>query len=1131
MLSKKTNCRLSFLVFFVLLFSLLPFTAQAANEDYDTGTEHISESTIQYGTNAVLAEYQAVADDILNYYLGTRVMTDDELQSMVADMEPEICYEAYYEIVSLDVELEYAYNEGLLTDADIAQFLDANTLLVNFSDSIHEKAMQAAPDISSFATNLTPITGVTVTDDNGSGSLNDGVVTITVQGGYVTATTNTVTITNTSGNAATLSFNYSVSGQKSTTLPTTSGSYSNLLQAGGTYSFNVVAPKYKKTATLTLSNFSLVEAATTSDVTITYNSSIGSVKAASSTVASGTTLEDVSLSEGIALVASANSGATFLGWVDESTHELLSTATTYTYTPAGDSTVIAAFAKSDADAWFSVGTKYFNDLNDAGTTAASSGGVVILAADGTLTAGDYTIPSGVTLLIPYDSANTLCTTKPTTVTSGTTFISLAAESYTKPTVYRALNMASGANITVKGAMSLSGKSNARQTYNGCPYGPLSFVNMASGSNITVNSGAFLYAWGYITGSGSLTVKSGGTVYEDFQVKDWRGGTAASAMIDNDQRVFPVSQYYVQNVEVPMTFEAGALEYGYMSLVATKVFGETTVPFIGGSGMFQNSGTIVKDYNEGTDRLEVTIDGALTMSNLNLEISSYKMNSANYVLPITNNLKVTVNSGTTTIGQDMCMLPGSEITIAGEANIALASGVSFFVYDLTEWSGKLFVYSAKDVSPLSYVGAKKGAPVSRSLADAKIIVNGTLDASAGYLYTTTTGANITSDGNGEVKIATPGEATITYQATQGGTDGTDITFVDVKISPAQLINSDNTYTKTADASGGSYVYEEGYWHRALFDIVSSSIAVQDGLDMYFYVEKADLYTNEEYYAVVTKEFASDYYVDGELVTEVTEKIFFEDWDDYDSTRMRFCFSDISAKEMTDNITAVVYYADNDGNAANDIVASNVRIDSIEDYTLRTLKGTEDTDGKLRTALVDMLIYGAECQKHFDYNQSALATAQAGEYLQYATGTTPSSESDPSGTNFVASSVSAKNKLMYTFFFSGITDEQLESLTATVTYTDWTGKSHTLDPISGADFYKYPNADWYGVDVEGLSMVDGRQKVNCTVKNGSDVVAEGVDSVEGYVARAGGSEAESVYVEMLSFVDSAKAYFESLQPTTA
>ena len=57
-------------------------------------------------------------------------------------------------------------------------------------------------------------------------------------------------------------------------------------------------------------------------------------------------------------------------------------------------------------------TNIFDNLNSAinSANASSTSKIIVLMNNGTLPAGDYTIPSGVTLLIPFDTANTMYTT-------------------------------------------------------------------------------------------------------------------------------------------------------------------------------------------------------------------------------------------------------------------------------------------------------------------------------------------------------------------------------------------------------------------------------------------------------------------------------------------------------------------------------------------------------------------------------------------------------------------------------------------------------------------------------------------------------------------------------------------------
>ena len=94
--------------------------------------------------------------------------------------------------------------------------------------------------------------------------------------------------------------------------------------------------------------------------------------------------------------------------------------------------------------FFADGTaKVFESLDAAlAYVADASNKTITLASDATLPSGNYTIPAGVTLLIPYDAAGTLCTTKP----------SFHDDTYTAPSVFRTLTMASGANITVNGSV-------------------------------------------------------------------------------------------------------------------------------------------------------------------------------------------------------------------------------------------------------------------------------------------------------------------------------------------------------------------------------------------------------------------------------------------------------------------------------------------------------------------------------------------------------------------------------------------------------------------------------------------------------------------------------------------------------
>ena len=515
------------------------------------------------------------------------------------------------------------------------------------------------------------------------------------------------------------------------------------------------------------------------------------------------------------LVATPDKGYKFLRWYDAETNATLSTTPSTSLYSLEPRTISAEFVSADTPV-FDVGSTFFTDLNQAVSFAQSnSKNKITLISDGTLPAGDYTIPTGKTLLIPFDEAQTLYTTKPDVVGS-----------HSNPSAFRTLTMADGANITLEkgAAISVGSKLSATGTgsgsWNGTPTGKHGRIHMSSGSSIMLNSGAALYAYGYISGSGSVVANSGSSVWECFQLRCWRGGRATSGMADNSQKVFPMSQYYVQNIEAPLTINAGAEEHVYTAVnMSSQEFAASAV-FIGNKGMFKPSGSITKRYDGSTDRLVFDVDGDATLQPLSLSIKdlplvgTLNLNTEDYVLPINSNITINVNSGTTNVdGQPVALLPSAQLNIAKGANATIGNGSKLYVYDKDQWGA----YAAAGVQlvPVGYstVNGTTAKRTASSLEDATVDINGTLTVN-GKFYTTESGARvISSQGSGLVEQdVTPGTETSTYQATQSGSD---MTYVDIPITAAQLQNADGTYYETAKAGPGTDAgkeipYANGKW---------------------------------------------------------------------------------------------------------------------------------------------------------------------------------------------------------------------------------------------------------------------------------------------------------------------------------
>ena len=355
----------------------------------------------------------------------------------------------------------------------------------------------------------------------------------------------------------------------------------------------------------------------------------------------------------VELVATpASSGYKFFGWYTSTdggtTKSYFSYSATASWPFLTETTVYAEFIPSSVATFVVKGTSdFYYDLAQGLTAASSSSSkVLVVASDGSVLAGNYTIPSGVTLLIPFDAGYTLKTTVPTYENNSNTPKTRV--------LFRQLTLVSGANITINGSLSVGGNLHARNggQMTACVLDNYGRLHMESGSNIVLNGN--LYCWGYITGNGSINAKSGSNVYEPFQM-DFRGGTHCS---NTYKTAFPMAQYYVQNIEAPITFHYGATETLFTCCYAQYSLWDGTASFIGSNGLFrlESGATLTRHYDGVTDRQCYDLYGNASIQDISVSVSVMKMASKEYILPINNNMILTIHSGKTTIYYDLALLP-------------------------------------------------------------------------------------------------------------------------------------------------------------------------------------------------------------------------------------------------------------------------------------------------------------------------------------------------------------------------------------------------------------------------------------------------------------------------------------------
>ena len=606
----------------------------------------------------------------------------------------------------------------------------------------------------------------------------------------------TLTITNKKSTTATLSFDYTIEQNSGTiqvdgTEVSSGASFTKELAANGSVKVYIKSGSTSAATKITLTNVVLVSDVNATATFVPAENGTYTVDGKLITEEYSNTQSSMTAYQ---VVATPADGYQFMGWYDVSNEKYISTSAKAALNIENDCTITARFASKTA-ALFETGGQRFDDLGDAVSYAQTNGqSKITLATDGSIS-GTYTIPTGITLLIPFDEAGTLYTDAPAAIRTAPA---------SKP--FRTLTMSDGASITVNGAISLGGRYYAAGgSEQGRPVGDYGYIKMADNSSITVKNGGKLYAWGFISGSGSVLAESGATVYEFYQIADFRGGSASSSM---GHGVFPFSQYFVQNIEVPLTLNAGANEQVYSGVYAMKSTYTTAINFIGDTGMFKvESGSFTKDYDEKTDRLVFTVNGEAALNTLALTLAGMDVNSASYVLPITNNITINIQSGNVTINQDAALLAGVEVNIAEGAGLTVANGKNIYFYDSDEWNSDNFVWGPCKFKSVAYAPGKAYNRSNNDLVDAKMDVNGSVTA-IGAIYTTAGGADIcSSNGTGKyIQQGALGTATETYQYNANGNNA-----VTIPITAAKLHNADGSYTETKDAKAGDVInYVNGVW---------------------------------------------------------------------------------------------------------------------------------------------------------------------------------------------------------------------------------------------------------------------------------------------------------------------------------
>ena len=601
------------------------------------------------------------------------------------------------------------------------------------------------------------------------------------------------------------------------------------LAADASITFKFTAASSLETGTITATD--IVREDVTVNVTVNpADSTMGSIKCNGTDVAVQT-VNSVSTNDTITLTATAKSGYAFMCWQDGD-GKSLSTSATFASTFSQSITITPVFRVATSAA-YSTGGCVYAFLDEAVEQAQGGDGKVVVITSGTLALKQsntqYTIPSDVTVLVPYSANDEIWTpedkTKAITSTSGK--ISTAYCTWTIP---------SGFQLTVEGTLIV----NAVQGHSSTPYmgsivGKYGLLKMASDtSKIIVASGGTLHARGLIQGSGEIEARSGATVYQFLEIADFRGGRYTSTVATHSKKkTFPLNQIYIQNIQVKTTYYVGCdlkcVAYIYMDSQSfpseAQVIGSST-----DAALFKfdadntDDARVVFEYNSSRAQTKVSLFGKTTVGSIKITLGDNEVDSAGYETPLSGAFSVVVKSGSAVnVPCKFKFLPDCTFEIEENATVNIKSGGAIYLYDsLTSH------YNYPDNASWAYrkwpstSGSSKQGTTLETLQEAQLIIKGTLEVeSGGLLYTSsdssqTIGAHPSIVGSSTGSIVFRETRTNNAQLNEpfnAGWLNTLKTDPETKVgyfTPA--VSSLAGFSPAGKFLAGTYYWSDGHWYQ-------------------------------------------------------------------------------------------------------------------------------------------------------------------------------------------------------------------------------------------------------------------------------------------------------------------------------
>ena len=352
---------------------------------------------------------------------------------------------------------------------------------------------------------------------------------------------------------------------------------------------------------------------------------------------------------------------------------------------------------------------------------------------------DHTIKKGVTVLLPFDETYSDNIEDKSAPQNGRgKLIDRKKGPFVKLTLPQGQNLDIAGTLTLNAITRGNHESGAGKIY--MHY--YSQLEMGPDTKINVKSAGRLNSIGFVIGDGEVVMESGSEVLDLLMLHDYRGGTETTGLY---RRIFPTDQFSMNNIEVPITINAGSKYMARTHIIATLINVIPTVGIIGEDTLLNlKSGYIRKTYNIDNGKMDFDVYGDLELKDLSLHITSSRIaSSKGKEIPFCGLYNINIKSGSTlTTIANAKLLPDMKLTIDKGATMNISKGSHVFVYGPNMYTGATSgwgKYMRKEAPATYRVIPTFGINVNNP---GQLIVNGTLNVNGGL--------------GGPVKRATDGE---------------------------------------------------------------------------------------------------------------------------------------------------------------------------------------------------------------------------------------------------------------------------------------------------------------------------------------------------------------------------------------